>query len=105
MRWAVGGLLAFALTFGGSRSLLAADPALARYVVGVSGMVCPTSCTINVREALKTLPEVQNVAIDFNAKTATITTFAAKTLTREQVHKALKGSGFGVTSFEIQPGS
>lgn len=82
-----------------------AEAPAARYVVGVSGMVCPTSCTNNVREALKTLPEVEDVAIDFEAKTATITTRAAQTLTREQVHKALKGSGFGVTTFEPQPGS
>ena len=82
---------------------LGADAAPHRYVVGVSGMICPTSCTNNVREALKTLPEVEDVAIDFEAKTATITTRAAQGLTREQVHKALKNSGFGLTTFESQP--
>lgn len=80
-----------------------ADAVRTRYVVGVSGMICPTSCTHNVREALKTLPEVEDVAIDFEAKTATITTRGAQVLTREQVHKALMNSGFGVTSFESQP--
>lgn len=81
----------------------ATDSPQTQYVVGVSGMVCPTSCTHLVREALKTLPEVEDVSVDFESKTATITTRAAQILTREQVHKALKGSGFGVTTFEPQP--
>ncbi len=102
MRLVLGGFVLLALSLGGPGSVLGVE---ARYVVGVSGMICPTSCTTNVREALETLPEVQDVAIDFAAKTATITTHAGETLTRDQVHKALKGSGFGVTTFEIQFGS
>jgi copper chaperone CopZ len=80
-----------------------AEGAPSRYVVGVAGMVCPTSCANNVREALKTMPEVEDVAIDFVAQTATITTRTP--VTREQVHKVLKGSGFGVTTFEPKPAS
>jgi copper chaperone CopZ len=81
----------------------AADGTPRRYVVGVEGMVCPTSCTNNVRAALKTMPEIEDVTIDFAAHTVTITTRTA--VTREQVHKVLKGSGFGVTTFAPQPGS
>jgi copper chaperone CopZ len=94
-----------ALALTSVQATMATDAAPTRYVVGVTGMICPTSCTNNVREAIKTLPEVADVSVDFETKTATITTRAAATLTREQVHKALKGSGFGVGTFELQPGS
>lgn len=96
-------MAALILLLASARSAFAADAAPSRYVVGVEGMVCPTSCTNNVREALKTMPEVEDIAINFEARTATITTRTA--VTREQVHKVLKGSGFGVTTFESQPGS
>lgn len=105
IRIVIAALVVITLTLASSHGGVAADTGQTRYLVGVSGMVCPTSCTVNVREALKTMPEVEDVAIDFAAKTATITTRASQVLTRDQVHKVLKGSGFGVITFELQPGS
>ena len=92
-----------AIILASSNDAAGGDAVALRYVVGVDGMICPTSCTNNVREALKTLPEVEDITINFEAQTVTITTRMA--VTREQVHKVLKGSGFGVTTFEPQPGS
>lgn len=98
---AIAVMLALALAV--SSRVAAGDGGPHRYVVGVEGMVCPTSCTNNVRAALQTMPEVEDITIDFAAQTVTISTRAA--VTREQVHQVLKGSGFGVTTFAPQPGS
>jgi hypothetical protein len=45
------------------------------------------------------MPDVANVEINFDAKTATVTAKADKTISRESVETALKGAGYGVTDF------
>jgi copper chaperone CopZ len=48
---------------------------------------------------------VGGVEVDFERKTATVTTKQAKTISRASVEQALQKSGYGVTSFGETPAS
>jgi hypothetical protein len=52
------------------------------------------------------MPEVDTVEIDFDKKTATVTTKAGQTLSRERVAQVLQPTGkYGVTDFTEKPAS
>ena len=53
-----------------------------------------------VRETFEHMDPVASVDVDFEAKTATVTTKPGKTLTRQAVEKAFAGSTYGVTKFD-----
>ena len=57
-----------------------------------------------VRETFEKIDAVAVVAVDFESKTATVTTKAGQTLTRDTVEKAFAGSTYGVTSFADRAG-
>ena len=58
------------------------------------------SCVKKVRETLTGITDVEKVDVDFKAKTATVTMKAGKSLTKDAVEKAFKGSAYGVSSFD-----
>ena len=45
------------------------------------------------------MPDVAAVDVNFEAKTATVTAKPNTTISRETVETALKGAGYGVTTF------
>jgi len=49
------------------------------------------------------LPDVANVEVNFQDKTATVTAKPNKTISRETVETALKTAGYGVTAFNAAP--
>jgi hypothetical protein len=46
------------------------------------------------------LPDVDAVEVNFQAKTATVTTKPNRTISRDAVESALKAAGYGVTTFD-----
>ena len=48
------------------------------------------------------MPEVAAVDINFQQKTATVTTKAGQSLTKNRVEEVLKAKGYGVTAFSPQ---
>lgn len=57
-----------------------------------------------VRETFERLDEVAVVQIDFEAKTATLTTRPGRILTRATAEKALAATAYGLVSFEEATG-
>jgi len=57
-----------------------------------------------VRETFQKMDAVAMVDVDFDAKTATVTTKPGQALTREAVEKAFAGSSYGVTSYRESAG-
>lgn len=49
------------------------------------------------------MPEVAEVAIDFDARTATVTSKPGMTVTREAIEAALRPGGYGVERFAVAP--
>jgi copper ion binding protein len=69
-----------------------------QYVVGVDGMTWG-SCASSVRATLSKLENVDQVKVEVDAKTATIT-MKKGTLTQDVVAAAFKGSRYSVSSFK-----
>ncbi len=59
------------------------------------------ACTQKVRETLLKLDSVQEVAVDFETKLATVKAKAGSELARDTVESALKGAGFELSAFEL----
>jgi copper chaperone CopZ len=58
-----------------------------------------------VRETLKRVDGVEQVEIDFSAKTATVTMQPGKSLTREECEQAFQDTRYRVAAFRADSGA
>ena len=101
------GLLATLVLMGMGRGRFANAESATAYIVGVEGMSWPHSCAPRVKESLQGIDGVESVAVDFDAKQATIRMAPGKALSREACDQAFGNSGYFVSSFAehaAQPG-
>lgn len=82
-------LLAFAVTSG------AALAAPRTVTLDVQNMTCPV-CPLTVKKALERVPGVQQVAVDYASKTATVQ-FDDATATADKLTEATKAAGYPST--------
>ncbi len=70
------------------------------YVLGIEGMMCPTSCAPAVQESLESIEGVRSVEVDFEHKRAVVRTDPDVELTTEQCDRSFKNQGYFVSSLE-----
>jgi copper chaperone CopZ len=90
-------LLALALVLGvatasACHATRTAEIAVSTVTLAVTGMTCPVECPPKVHLALARVPGVERVAVDFNARSATVT---GRGVERSQLVAALEQAGFG----------
>lgn len=77
----------------------AADSADA-WTVGIDGMMCPAGCAPTVQSKLESVEGVETVRVDYETKTAVVTTRPGATLTKDACDKALEGTPYTVSRLE-----
>lgn len=101
-RMMLGAICVLAISGLGARGALGATDSISpkgeRYVVGITGMVCGVRCVEKVRETLESIDGIAEVRVNFDAKSATLST--ANAMDRKTVQVALAEVGYGVSTFE-----
>lgn len=81
---------------------LAAVAAQTRYQLQVDGLACPF-CAYGIEKQLTRMDGVDDIEVDINAGTVTVTMAAGTAMTKDQASQVVKDAGFTLREFTEVP--